>query len=131
MAMDWRSWSPQSQRVDHEGEMWCWKRNGDPPTITNDGVTIAKEIDLEDPFENMGAQMVKEVALRLWHDTLEKEAIHLALNRLGLSEDFEKTRLDPEARKAIEVKAGGKKQSLSLIILFQLKILLVSMKVKV
>ncbi|MGH7685526.1 MAG: chaperonin GroEL, partial [Candidatus Dormibacteria bacterium] len=32
------------------------------PTITNDGVTIAKEIDLEEPFENMGAQLVKEVA---------------------------------------------------------------------
>jgi chaperonin GroEL len=32
------------------------------PTITNDGVTIAKEIDLEDPYENMGAQLVKEVA---------------------------------------------------------------------
>ena len=32
------------------------------PIITNDGVTIAKEIELEDPFENMGAQLVKEVA---------------------------------------------------------------------
>lgn len=32
------------------------------PTITNDGVTIAKEIDLEDPFENMGAQLLKEIA---------------------------------------------------------------------
>lgn len=32
------------------------------PIITKDGVTVAKEIDLEDPFENMGAQMVKEVA---------------------------------------------------------------------
>ena len=32
------------------------------PTITKDGITVAKEIDLEDPFENMGAQMVKEVA---------------------------------------------------------------------
>ncbi|KKQ90123.1 MAG: 60 kDa chaperonin [Berkelbacteria bacterium GW2011_GWA2_38_9] len=32
------------------------------PTITNDGVTIAKEIDLEDKFENMGAQLIKEVA---------------------------------------------------------------------
>jgi chaperonin GroEL len=32
------------------------------PTITNDGVTIAKEIELKDPFENMGAQLVKEVA---------------------------------------------------------------------
>ncbi len=32
------------------------------PTITNDGVTIAKDIELEDPFENMGAQLLKEVA---------------------------------------------------------------------
>ena len=32
------------------------------PTITKDGVTVAKEIDLENPLENMGAQMVKEVA---------------------------------------------------------------------
>src|SRR4051812_38806576 len=34
------------------------------PTITNDGVTIAKEIELEDPYENMGAQLAKEVATK-------------------------------------------------------------------
>jgi len=34
------------------------------PLITNDGVTIAKEIELEDPFENMGAALVKEVAIK-------------------------------------------------------------------
>ncbi len=34
------------------------------PLITNDGVSIAKEIELEDPFENMGAQIVKEVATK-------------------------------------------------------------------
>ena len=34
------------------------------PTITNDGVTIAKEIELDDPFENMGAQLIKEVATK-------------------------------------------------------------------
>ncbi len=34
------------------------------PHITNDGVTIAKEIELKDPFENMGAQLVKEVATK-------------------------------------------------------------------
>ncbi|MCI7675477.1 MAG: chaperonin GroEL [Phascolarctobacterium sp.] len=34
------------------------------PTITNDGVTIARDIELEDPFENMGAQLVKEVAIK-------------------------------------------------------------------
>ena len=35
---------------------WC------SPTITKDGVTVAKEIELEDPYENMGAQLVREVA---------------------------------------------------------------------
>src|ERR1700709_2463830 len=34
------------------------------PTITNDGVTIAREVELEDVFENMGAQLVKEVATK-------------------------------------------------------------------
>ena len=34
------------------------------PTITKDGVTVAREIDLRDPLENMGAQMVREVALK-------------------------------------------------------------------
>ena len=43
------------------------------PTVTKDGVSVAKEIQLEDKFENMGAQMVKEVASktsdcsRRWH----------------------------------------------------------------
>jgi len=32
------------------------------PTITKDGVTVARDIELEDPFENMGAKLVKEVA---------------------------------------------------------------------
>ncbi|MEV0646843.1 chaperonin GroEL [Phytomonospora sp. NPDC050363] len=35
-----------------------------PPTITNDGVTIAKEIELDDPYENLGAQLAKEVATK-------------------------------------------------------------------
>src|ERR1035437_2322121 len=34
------------------------------PTITNDGVTVAKEVELEDPYENMGAQLAKEVATK-------------------------------------------------------------------
>ena len=48
------------------------------PRITKDGVTVAKEIELEDKFENMGAQMVREV------DTaLEVHRIHAGVNRLG------------------------------------------------
>src|SRR4030088_3573668 len=34
------------------------------PTITNDGVTVAREIELEDPYENLGAQLAKEVATK-------------------------------------------------------------------
>src|SRR3990167_824725 len=43
------------------------KRFGSP-TITKDGVTVAKEVDLQDPYENMGAQMVKEVASKTSDD---------------------------------------------------------------
>ena len=38
------------------------------PTVTKDGVTVAKEIELEDPCENMGAQMVREVASKTSDD---------------------------------------------------------------
>ena len=41
-----------------------WINQYGAPLITNDGVTIAKEIELEDAFENMGAQLVKEVATK-------------------------------------------------------------------
>ncbi len=42
----------------------CWTRSSARPTITNDGVTIATEIELDDPYENLGAQLVKEVATK-------------------------------------------------------------------
>jgi len=42
----------------------CWTKKFGSPTITNDGVTIAREIDLPDPFENMGAQLLKEAATK-------------------------------------------------------------------
>ena len=50
--------------------MLCLIKKYGAPVITNDGVTIAKEIDLEDPFENMGAQLVKK---RLQKQTMLRE----------------------------------------------------------
>jgi len=47
-----------------KGRYVVLERKYGAPTITNDGVTIAKEIELEDPIENMGAQLVKEVATK-------------------------------------------------------------------
>ena len=44
------------------GRNVCLEKSFGAPTVTKDGVTVAKEIELEDKFENMGAQMVKEVA---------------------------------------------------------------------
>jgi len=49
-------------RLARKAEMWSLTKKFGAPTITKDGVTVAKEIELEDPYENMGAQMVKEVA---------------------------------------------------------------------
>ena len=44
------------------------KKSFGSPTITKDGVTVAKEVELENKFENMGAQMVKEVASKTSDD---------------------------------------------------------------
>src|ERR1700676_5521780 len=46
----------------HKGRNVILDKKFGSPTITKDGVTVAKEIELKDPLENMGAQMVKEVA---------------------------------------------------------------------
>src|SRR3970040_1491891 len=45
-----------------KGRNVCIDKKFGSPTITKDGVTVAKEIELKDPYENMGAEMVKEVA---------------------------------------------------------------------
>ncbi len=42
--------------------MWCLDKKWGSPTVTNDGVTIAKELEFKDSFENMGAQLLIEVA---------------------------------------------------------------------
>ena len=47
-----------------KGRYVALERNFGAPTITNDGVSVAKEIELKDPVENMGAQLVKEVATK-------------------------------------------------------------------
>ena len=48
----------------HKGRNVVLEKKFGAPTITNDGVTIARDIELPDPFENMGAQLVKEVATK-------------------------------------------------------------------
>ncbi|HIE09733.1 MAG TPA: chaperonin GroEL, partial [Armatimonadetes bacterium] len=47
-----------------EGRTVVLEKKWGSPTVTKDGVTVAKEIELEDPYENLGAQLVKEAASR-------------------------------------------------------------------
>ncbi len=99
------------------------------PTITNDGVTIAKDIELEDPFENMGAQLVKEVADRTndvagdgttTATVLAQAMVHEGLRlvaagsnpmelKVGIEEAVEKV-VDSILDAAVEVKAKDGKQ---------------------
>lgn len=90
------------------------------PLITNDGVTIAKEIELDDPFENLGAQLIKEVAIKandlagdgtttatiLAHEIIREglKLITSGVNPISLKKGIEKT-----ARKAVELLAKKSK----------------------
>ena len=84
------------------------------PTITNDGVTIAKEIELEDKFENLGAQLLKEVAVKsndvagdgtttatVLAQAMVKEGIKLVSS--GANPIFLKKGIDKAVAKAIEI----------------------------
>ena len=55
------------------------------PTVTKDGVTVAKEIELEDRFENMGAQMVKEVASKTSDVAGDGTAVQASVPRILLT----------------------------------------------
>ena len=89
------------------------------PVVTNDGVTIAKEIELKDPFENMGAQMVKEVASKTndvagdgttTATVLAQSIVHEGLRNLaaGANPMFMKRGIEQAAAAAVE---AIKKQS--------------------
>src|SRR5208283_2725434 len=70
------------------------------PTITKDGVTVAKEIDLKDPLENMGAQMVREVASKTSDVAGDGTTTATMLGQASFREGV-------EAVKGISVKVSG------------------------
>lgn len=85
------------------------EREGQPPHITKDGVTVAKEIDLEDPFENMGAQMVKDVASKMGEElgdgTTTATVLTHAIASAGFDsiENFYKSETTPSV---VDIKKG-------------------------
>ena len=61
--------------------MWFLRKNSVHHLITNDGVTIAKEIELEDAFENMGAKLVSEVAAKQMMSLVTVQLLQLFLHK--------------------------------------------------
>ena len=59
-----------------------------PPQVNSDGVTIAKEIDLEDPFANMGAQLLKEVSKKTNDDAGDGTTTSTVLAQAIIAEGF-------------------------------------------
>src|SRR6201984_750049 len=73
------------------------------PTVIDDGVTIAKEIELEDPFENMGAQLVKEVASKTNDDAGDGTTTSTVLAQALISEGIKTITAGADA---VQIKRG-------------------------
>ena len=94
-----------------------------PPQVNSDGVTIAKEIDLEDPFENMGAQLLKEVSKKTNDDAGDGTTTSTVLAQAIIAEVFKNVTAgaDPMAvKRGMEtgmaaVRASIKKQSTAVV----------------
>ena len=94
-----------------------------PPQVNSDGVTIAKEIDLEDPFENMGAQLLKEVSKKTNDDAGDGTTTSTVLAQAIIAEGFKNVTAgaDPMAvKRGMEtgmaaVRASIKKQSTAVV----------------
>ena len=77
------------------------KKSG-APTVTHDGVTVAKEIELEDPYENMGAQLLKEAATKTNNIAGDGTTTATVLAQAIVSEGLEECgcRREPDALEA-------------------------------
>ena len=87
-----------------------------PPQVCSDGVTIAKEIDLEDPFENMGAQLIKEASKKTNDDAGDGTTTSTVLSQAIVAEGFKNVAAgaDPMAiKKGLEVALESVKKSIS------------------
>ena len=97
-----------------------------PPQVCSDGVTIAKEIDLEDPFENMGAQLIKEASKKTNDDAGDGTTTSTVLSQAIVAEGFKNVAAgaDPMAiKKGLEVGLNSvKNQFLSFLRLLKGKI---------
>ena len=87
-----------------------------PPQVCSDGVTIAKEIDLEDPFENMGAQLIKEASKKTNDDAGDGTTTSTVLSQALVAEGFKNVAAgaDPMAiKKGLEIALESVRKSIT------------------
>ena len=87
-----------------------------PPQVSSDGVSIAKEIDLEDPFENMGAQLLKEASKQTNDDAGDGTTTSTVLAQAIINEGFKNVAAgsDPMAlKRGLELGVGSVRKSIS------------------
>ena len=87
-----------------------------PPQVCSDGVTIAKEIDLEDPFENMGAQLIKEASKKTNDDAGDGTTTSTVLSQALVAEGFKNVAAgaDPMAiKKGLELALESVRKSIT------------------
>ena len=87
-----------------------------PPQVNSDGVSIAKEIDLEDPFENMGAQLLKEASKQTNDDAGDGTTTSTVLAQAIISEGFKNVAAgsDPMAiKRGLEIAVGSVRKSIT------------------
>ena len=87
-----------------------------PPQVCSDGVTIAKEIDLEDPFENMGAQLIKEASKKTNDDAGDGTTTSTVLSQAIVAEGFKNVAAgaDPMAiKKGLELALESVRKSIT------------------
>jgi len=87
-----------------------------PPQVNSDGVTIAKEIDLEDPFENMGAQLLKEVSKKTNDDAGDGTTTSTVLAQAIIAEGFKNVAAgaDPMAlKRGMEIGMSSVRESIA------------------
>ena len=88
------------------------ERSYGSPTVVNDGVTIAKEIDLKDPYENMGAQLMKEVAEKTQDVAGDGTTTAVVLAQSFIKEGFKNV---AAGANPVEVKAGIEKATKKIV----------------
>ena len=87
-----------------------------PPQVCSDGVTIAKEIDLDDPFENMGAQLIKEASKKTNDDAGDGTTTSTVLAQAIIKEGFKNVAAgaDPlSIKKGLDVAVGSVKSTIA------------------